>query len=375
MKTLDKLLWLLNKIDNASKFGGITRKQIEKDWISKYDEESYPRRTFNNHKETITELFGIEIKCDRENNKYYLEEGACDKNARIEWLRKSYAVEQMLKLSKEQLSGRIDIEEIPSGNMYFDDILDAMKHNYVVKLLYQSNKRSNPKVYIIDSFALKESENRWYVIGRVDPRFEVHCDSIEIVSYKKKLKYSEEIALRTFSLDRIKGLEILKDNINDKPYSFDFPQHFNIEEISKSAYNVYMPKIKAFGDRVEVLTKPDVILFRTDEMEAKYINQLKIHSSQKEITEEKARELVNAEEEVEIFDNYAGYRNRYFTMTIASGYDTETDEKKKFVSYRGLVLDFLSRADGVEVLKPKTLRDDIKKEVHSTYKMYFEENF
>ena len=66
-------IWLLETLQSR---GHITRKELQKLWLySSVNEEkkNLAPRTLSNHIKSISDIFGIEIKCDRRDNTYYID--------------------------------------------------------------------------------------------------------------------------------------------------------------------------------------------------------------------------------------------------------------------------------------------------------------
>ena len=60
---IDKYVWLIQTFIDAGD-RGISLDEIMVRWENRYN-CPYSRRTFNNHREVIAEVFGIEIECER----------------------------------------------------------------------------------------------------------------------------------------------------------------------------------------------------------------------------------------------------------------------------------------------------------------------
>ena len=69
-----RYLWLLNVIYSA---GRITLDEIRVRWQRNEMSggEELPRKTFENHRKAVEELFDVNIACDRRTNEYYVECG------------------------------------------------------------------------------------------------------------------------------------------------------------------------------------------------------------------------------------------------------------------------------------------------------------
>ena len=132
---LNKYIWLVQKFITAGD-RGLSMEEIGNAWERKFG-TSYARRTFNNHREAIGEVFGIAIECDRSTNRYFIPDSCSisDKDPGIAWLIDTFTVNNMLSLSKEKLSGRISVEEVPSGRKFLTPLMSAMQENNPVEIV------------------------------------------------------------------------------------------------------------------------------------------------------------------------------------------------------------------------------------------------
>ncbi|MRX45834.1 helix-turn-helix transcriptional regulator [Pedobacter puniceum] len=80
---------------------------------------------------------------------------------------------------------------LPTGTNYINNILDAIQNQQVLKITYQKFDSEVIKKNTLHPYLLKEFKNRWYVLG-FNPNFDF---------------------LKTYALDRIKEIEILKTEI------------------------------------------------------------------------------------------------------------------------------------------------------------------
>ena len=67
---LQKYIWLVQTFIRAGQ-NGLTLSEIESRWEDRFD-SPYSRRTFNNHREAVEEVFGITIECNRSTNCYFI---------------------------------------------------------------------------------------------------------------------------------------------------------------------------------------------------------------------------------------------------------------------------------------------------------------
>ena len=132
---LKKYIWLVQTLIRAGD-RGLTLEELDRRWESRFG-TGYARRTFNNHREAVEELFDIRIRCNRSTSRYFISgaAGMEDSDASAAWLINTFTVNEMLSLSRERLSGRVSVEDIPSGQRYLTAIIGAMTEQGVCKTL------------------------------------------------------------------------------------------------------------------------------------------------------------------------------------------------------------------------------------------------
>ena len=182
---LQKYIWLVQTFIRAGQ-NGLTLSEIESRWEDRFD-SSYSRRTFNNHREAVESVFGITIECNRSTNKYFIDysEDVADENAAMAWLINTFTVNNILSLGKERLSGRVSVEDIPSGHTHLASIMEAMTENSELVMDYRKYTSDSAETLHLKPYAVKEYAKRWYLIA--------YC--------------IERQGLRVYGLDRIARLE------------------------------------------------------------------------------------------------------------------------------------------------------------------------
>ena len=241
---LKKYIWLVQTFIRAGE-KGLALSEISEKWRNSFGTD-YPRRTFNNHREAVEEVFGIRILCKRDTNTYYIKGAAADvmdEAAENAWLINTFTVNNMLALSKERLSGRVSVEDIPSGRNHLTSIMEAMTSNLKIYIDYQKYTSTSSQRFTVHPYALKESEKRWYIVGFCQQRG----------------------GIRVYALDRIVGLEISREK-------FEMPDGFDVDDLFATSFGIYLPENKACSVR-----------FKATEREAKYLRDLPLHHSQKEV--------------------------------------------------------------------------------------------
>jgi DNA-binding PadR family transcriptional regulator len=179
-----RYLWLLDVIYSA---GRITLDEIRVRWQRNEMSggEELPRKTFENHRKAVEELFDVNIACDRRTNEYYVECG--DDLVRDDlrrWLLETFAVNDLLVNSK-RLRRRIALEPIPSGYAYLTAVLRAMEENRCLEIVYRHTyDEKREKRYEVEPYGLKAFRRRWYLIA----------NSVEMSG------------IYAFALDRVRGM-------------------------------------------------------------------------------------------------------------------------------------------------------------------------
>lgn len=240
---LQKYIWLVQTFIRAGEHG-LSLEEITDKWEMRFDSD-YPRRTFNNHRDAVEEVFGIAIGCNRSTNRYFIKAGEdiSDESVENAWLINSFTVNNMLRLSKEKLQGRVSVEDIPSGHMYLTEVMEAMTENLEVVMEYHKYTSEESETLTIWPYAVKEFAKRWYIIA--------FC--------------KEREGLRVYGLDRVKSMEVTGKK-------FRMKAGFDVDELFATSFGIYLP-----GGKGQTIT------FRCSEREAKFLRDLPLHSSQEEV--------------------------------------------------------------------------------------------
>ena len=240
---LEKYIWLVQTFIRAGEHG-LSLEEITDKWEMRFDSD-YPRRTFNNHRDAVEEVFGIEIGCNRSTNRYFIKAGEniSDESAENAWLINTFTVNNMLRLSKEKLQGRVSVEDIPSGHMHLTEVMEAMTENLEVVMEYHKYTSEESETLTIWPYAVKEFAKRWYIIA--------YC--------------KEREDLRVYGLDRVKNMKVTGKK-------FRMKNGFDVDELFATSFGIYLP-----GGKGQSIT------FKCSEREAKFLRDLPIHRSQEEV--------------------------------------------------------------------------------------------
>ncbi len=212
------------------------------------------RRTIYRWIKSIKEQLHIDIKTIK--GKFYLTEESKDRiqnNSLNKWMFNTFSLMNLLD-GREALMDRILLEHIPSSNDEdkLQILLEAMEQNRRIKLKYTkyyNNPKHEPKSYErVEPYCVKLFERRWYVI----------CNTGE-----KKTK--EDNGMRTFSLDQISDLKVLKS-------TFKLPKDFSAEDYFDDVYGITTGMNGALS----------TIKIKVDAARANYFRALPLHHSQEE---------------------------------------------------------------------------------------------
>lgn len=306
---IGKYIWLVQSLI-ASGDGGMTFKELNEKYSRRFG-QAYSRRTFNNHRLAVADLFGIDIDCDRSTNRYFIPYSGdvLDNNESIGWLVNTFTVNSLLSLGKERLSGRVSVEEIPSGQKYLTAIMQAMEDGKELEIVYGKYSSDSSETLHVQPFAVKEHEKRWYLVAFCHERAGADRRNDDINAW------------RVYGLDRIASLQVTD-------VSFRIPKDFDVDGIFSQSYGIYFPKAGQ---------KPVTIRFKVTDEEARYLRDLPIHRSQVE-------------------ENAAKGDGRIFRIRV--------------IPNRNLTMEFCRHAGRLEVIEPEEVRLSVKEELEKAYKQY-----
>ena len=306
---IGKYIWLVQSLIAAGD-GGMTFKELNEKYSRRFG-QAYSRRTFNNHRLAVADLFGIDIDCDRSTNRYFIPYSGdvLDNNESIGWLVNTFTVNSLLSLGKERLSGRVSVEEIPSGQKYLTAIMQAMEDGKELEIVYGKYSSDSSETLHVQPFAVKEHEKRWYLVAFCHERAGADRRNDDINAW------------RVYGLDRITSLQVTD-------VSFRMPKDFDVDGIFSQSYGIYFPK----ADQ-----KPVTIRFKVTDEEARYLRDLPIHRSQVE-------------------ENAAKGDGRIFRIRV--------------IPNRNLTMEFCRHAGRLEVIEPEEVRLSVKEELEKAYKQY-----
>ena len=239
------LLWIVNQLKGGPK----SLRELNERWVR--DEGlsggmPIERRTFNNYVHAIDDLFHISIECDKKNKFRYsiVEE---ERNALVNWMQKNFRQQLILERGLN-LKGRILLEDVPKGQEILAGLLEAMRQNKLVRIIFRDFNYEGEIEFIGAPYTLKLYQQRWYIV----------------------LKNKEDEEMDVLSLDRIREMETLDEH-------FIMDPTFNGEEFFRYS----------FGVRVIHDEQPQKIIMKVKQVQCGYLRTLPLYHSQKEIERHK----------------------------------------------------------------------------------------
>ena len=183
--TFNRYIWLVNTLIQA---GRLTFEEISRKWerSSLGEGKPLPIRTFHDHRKAVEELFQINIECDKsDGHKYYIEDlSSLREDKTRQWLLNSFSTANLITEGK-QIKDRILLEEIPEGTEYLQTLIEAMKQNRIVEIIYQPFYEAESTLYHVCPYCLKVYRQRWYILG--------HCE--ELKGIRPEAYYKDSIGI------------------------------------------------------------------------------------------------------------------------------------------------------------------------------------
>ncbi len=176
--------------------------QIAEKWLSaslNVEKTPLALRTFHNHRQSVKDLFGINIKCDRsDDNNYYIVNDPADHSAELKiWMLHTLGTTD-LNDDFKNLGKRIRLDSVPEDRWGLYEILSAIQTNRVLSITLKEPLPNGKKSLCVAPYVARFRNEKWNLTGK----------DIE----------SGEIG--EFSLDKLENIS-LTDAI------FNFPEDFN----------------------------------------------------------------------------------------------------------------------------------------------------
>lgn len=307
---IGKYIWLIQTLSAAGE-RGLTLRELSDKFERRYD-APYSRRTFNNHRLAILDVFGIDIVCDRCTNKYSIPfgEDVMDNDKSVGWLVNTFTVSNLLTLGKERLSGRVSVEDIPSGQIYLTSIMQAMEDGRELEIEYGKYNSPTAETLHIQPFAVKEHQRRWYLVAYCHER-----------AAGTIVDNSDMSAWRVYGLDRIVSLK-------ETGETFKMPRGFDVDALFFDSFGIFFPKKGQ---------KSVTVRLKASKEEARYLRDLPLHRSQKD---------------------------------EGPGEDGRVVFRLRVIPDENLLMELCRLTGRVEVLEPQGLREEVKKKLAKGLELY-----
>ena len=244
---ITKYVWVIDTIYRKRK---ISFKELNEIWLD--DEisrgEEIPKRTFDNWRYVIFDMFGINIANEKRGQyRYYIENVEnISKNGLRSWLYNTLCVSNVLANS-QSIKDRILLEYIPSGQQYLQSIIEAMKENRVLNITYHSYWKDEENNFDVQPYCVKLFRQRWYLVAR------------------STYPYYYEKGPMVYALDRIVDLHQTEE-------TFKMPKDWDAEEYFDGCFGTFADQ------NIELQT----VKLKVAAGQANYIRDLKMHESQEE---------------------------------------------------------------------------------------------
>lgn len=278
---INKYVWLVETIYRA---GRITFEEINQKWLDEeMDDRPIPLRTFHKWRIAAEEMFNINIECKRIGGYHYYIDNIDDfKSGKLRnWLFSTMAVSNLL-LSSQSLKERILLEYVPSGQIFLQTIIEAMKENRVLNITYHSYWKDEEYNFDVEPFCVKLFKQRWYMVG-------LSTD-----------EYFRKQGPKIYSLDRIHYMCKTDD-------TFTMPEDWNGEDFFAGCFGIIADQ------RIPYQT----VKLKVTESQANYIRDLQLHESQQEI---------ERNDEYSIFTYYLRPQYDFIQEILSNGEDMEVLE-------------------------------------------------
>ena len=294
---LRRHIWILSKLYENPK--GLTYKEFEYEW-GRTELNSLktplPKRTFADCLRAIEDAFDIQISSDARNGYRY-------RIVNREWLEKDNVKDWLLSAFA-----------VKYGNGHLLKILECMKKNQVVNLLYQDFFDDEPCEILLEPYFVRVFHQRWYVIG-------VMLNAPEGEEPEERTKQGR---IRRYALDRVHRIFATED-------TFKMPRGLSVDSYFADAFGIIVEPEVLKAERIRI--KATDINHRRD-----YLRKLPIHWSQREV------------------EKHSDYS--IFEVTLMPTYD--------FIQH------ILSMSSEVEVISPEHVRKEVIrwiKEMTSVYNL------
>ena len=236
-------VWLLQTLQSR---GYCTYEELNELWKKSSlnpDAKNISKRTLANHRESILDMFGIIISCDRRTNEYYIENKneICDGGLQ-EWMLGALSLGSMIH-DDASLKEKVIFDNVPSSQKHLPIIIDALKRCVMVEFSYKNTEMAESRSFLVAPYCVRLFRKRWYLLGLREGTTEPHL-------------YSLDRMIDTYSTE----------------IEYDYPSDFTADEYYSSYFGIDMPS-----------GMPETIRIKASARQADNLRALPIHLSQREI--------------------------------------------------------------------------------------------
>ena len=308
---IHRLLYIAELL--RSKRNGITYEETRDFLQVKFDEKDFElkfsEKTFKRDRNLISDIMGLDTVYRKSTGTFSINNEDSVSNSEVN-LENILLIEAYRK-SKENSNIVLFEKREPKGLSHFSDFVDAIKCHKIVSFSYQKYDENQPEKRTVVPYALKESQNRWYLLA-TDFSVEKKLTS------KSLLAYHEMPTIKSFALDRISTVEI------------HHTKQLRYLSIIEDSFE------NSFGVSSTLNEIPQEIVLSFTPQQGKYIKSLPLHHSQ--------LVLIDNDKELRI------------QVTLCPTFD--------------FTQEILSHADAVTVISPETYKNVIKNTIQKMFDNY-----
>ena len=240
--SFSRYIWLIDLINRR---GYIKMSEINEAWLRctlNDEHKDMPERTFFNHRDAISEIFGLDIEYDRELG-YHIPTSQMNDSGARSWLLQSLSINNVINESSS-LRDKILFESVPSAIPFLGEIINIIRDGNAMNLTYQSYRNKEPYTFEAHPYCLKMFKQRWYLLAKT-PKYDYPT---------------------IYSLDRIVDVEELD-------IKAEIPKGFKADEYFSQFYGIV----------TGIESAPEEVKLKVLAMRANYFRDLPLHHSQEEI--------------------------------------------------------------------------------------------
>lgn len=200
----------------------------------------FSKRTLQRDIKEIRNVFGIDIEYSKSQKGYFISHNE-NENMNFQRMMEAFDMFNSLNLAQD-LTPFIHLENRrPQGTENLYGLLHAIKNRLQIKFTYQKFWEEESSQRLVEPYALKEFNNRWYIMA----------------------KDSKDNNIKSFALDRLTNLEITNQ-------TYQYPDNYSIEQSYRYCFGIISPNDE----------EPQDIILSFDPFQGKYIKTLPLHDTQ-----------------------------------------------------------------------------------------------